>query len=1019
MAFDGHSLSLDQLDSTSHLPVSSTFAPSPATPPVANGATQAPSGEALPAIESDDGINRSAQEAEARLNSMSFRPGSTKRARSPSKTDTTTNMADTLKSQGAAAAVVFSTAFPDSKASDIWPELRNPSKLPARYHMLSTEANTTDDCISARCIFPEVDDLTRPTKLLKRTSPSGTPPPTSPGWPPGRLPTELYEAITDHLNRDDIKSMRLVCREFDRHVSQVLFKTVVVPFNTGIYGMLGPTEPSDGDENIKPGPLLPNTLSWMDGSDDDIYSGHGLDIFRGFGRHIRRFGMSFEVNEYSLGNLPNKSPLENQISFWGTYKWPMEEYCRFRDVAVLESTADETPRMAIAFSELTNVRELALSIDSGLGWLNGPDRSVRSSILRTPPTVFGSSRAIPDRRTQAQNELWDFFESCYPPHLKEDLRVAMLYKSNIPVEFVRSDSLGLINRQPEMPFLDPGLVHEAIVRSIDRSGHYSREPGYSILFAAPPSDFSSQPYNKPQSELNITPARLSEEQKEWLLETGWAQRAFLASYMLSVIDNHAVFTKVHTLNISRLSCCYLHLLDREDFWNALPSLKYVTLRAIADFRKVHKDNSGSVHAPLLDPSDGIFSFYALLRNHIVRREKVTQLTIGWETGGERAEGMFARNRLLLPAPVLPPPDATSLDPEEHEGALLVFPWVSHLTIENCWMTPVALSGMVRAHDKLRLKHLTLDSVSLTGVNVFPGFDLQHNQHLAHMVVGVGPGPVPHAIHNQLTQQHQYLQFQLHAMTAQLQWLQAQGPGNGQFAMQAQLQLQNQIANLGQIQAQLALNIYGHGNQQHHHHHHHHLAHNAGHMWMPAQGMAPGQVPGHPGPNPGQIIAPIGSAYPDPDVVLKAQPQVGSWLYVLDMISPGLNLSDFGSEHSQADAERKTSLKRITLKSCGYAVLPHRPLDIGPSTARRLHPGWDCRRIALGKIMLTDSYWRPLLGQIVQDENASEIAALRAAWGLETGWRDTDAAQGPEFDGLLPGGTGRYSGIIHRTSDIVG
>ena len=116
-----------------------------------------------------------------------------------------------------------------------------------------------------------------------------------PTWPGGRVPTELFEEIAGYLNRDDIKSMRLVCREFDRHISQVIFKTVVVPFNTEIYGMLGQEKPDlKGKKKVA---VENKSLLWKNANGDDVYNGHGLDVFRGFGQHILRFGMSFEVTE--------------------------------------------------------------------------------------------------------------------------------------------------------------------------------------------------------------------------------------------------------------------------------------------------------------------------------------------------------------------------------------------------------------------------------------------------------------------------------------------------------------------------------------------------------------------------------------------------------------------------------------------------------------------------------------------------------------------------------------------------
>ena len=134
--------------------------------------------------------------------------------------------------------------------------------------------------------------------------------------------------VADYLNRDDIKSLRLVSRELNQIVSQILFKTVVVPFNTEIYGMLSQEQASGAGTS---------NFVWKNANGDDVYNGHGLDVFRGFGAHIVKYGMSFEVSEVALAKPPVKILTEHHESFWGTFDWPFVEYRRFEDVEGLES----------------------------------------------------------------------------------------------------------------------------------------------------------------------------------------------------------------------------------------------------------------------------------------------------------------------------------------------------------------------------------------------------------------------------------------------------------------------------------------------------------------------------------------------------------------------------------------------------------------------------------------------------------------------------------------------------------
>lgn len=131
-------------------------------------------------------------------------------------------------------------------------------------------------------------------------------------WPQQKLPVEIYELMAKHLSRDDIKNMRLVNREFEQHISRVLFSTVVVPFNTEIYGMLNVTQQARkkrkgkqkavDNDYVEPSSSLAY-LKWPNAKDDQLYTGHGIDVFRGFGPHIRKYGMSFDVSERKLALL--------------------------------------------------------------------------------------------------------------------------------------------------------------------------------------------------------------------------------------------------------------------------------------------------------------------------------------------------------------------------------------------------------------------------------------------------------------------------------------------------------------------------------------------------------------------------------------------------------------------------------------------------------------------------------------------------------------------------------------------
>jgi hypothetical protein len=967
-----------------------------------------------------------------------------------------------LQHKGATAVMLYNSVSPNPDANDIWPECRSSAKLPAKYFLL----DQSEQPASASDLKP------RPSKkngkkgaIVEPDEKSRHLLPDAPvGRPEWKLPVELVELIAEHLNRDDIKALRLVSRELNQHVSQVIFQTVVVPFNTEIYGMLG-QEPKPDFKGKKRARVDKPSYSWKNANGDEVYNGHGLDVFRGFGGHIRKFGMSFEVNEDSLSMPPVKSLTEKRTSFWGNYDWPFEEYRRFDVVAGLETAADETPRMKTAFSELTKVKELALSIDSGLGWLNGPDRSIRARVLQKPSRVFGTTKAVPDRRAQAQQELWSHIEACHQ-NAGSEIKLATLYRiDGQPSLSDLKETNKLTDVQPQMPYLDPQLLHAAIPYAttnipippsfddpyvLDQFVSTPSPSGTGILFSS-----TKVPSEGAQLMNPVIPASLTKAQKEWLLETEWAQRAFMSSYLLSIIDNPITFKPVHTLNISGLSDRHLPMLNRSDFWNALPNLHKVTIMLISGWRTVQKDEAGFIDTPNIDPTQSICVLFDLLRDHIACRSNIRHLKVGFVTGGEHAEGLYARNKLLFPAPIVDlrvrqsssfnPTGLVSTEAAHLEKCLLRFPHIERLVLNNCWITPSALLQFVKLHDQHKLQNLVLDSVSLTAVlrppNANPHHVAQQAAALQNMMPPLGVGALLGAVGAQGTQfvpnQPQFLQAYFQVLQMQLQHLQANAGG---------IQHNNIAALQNQLQQQIAQVQNNQGQQ------HHHQAQGQG------QDQGQAQTPAHPQAqqhqqaqvfaqhfaNVAQLATQIhqlqtqiatGQAQPPPvaaaaigqDIgnlqsVLKAQPRDGSWVDIIDQISPGTNLSDFDSDHSKADSNRVTSLRTIEFISCGYAKLAHTSFDQSDVDARGIaailrNPMFNKRAVALSPAMLS-SKWA-YLGEIVQEIDPSELGALDAGWNLHTGWEDAEAARAAEFDGLFPGGTGRFTGTVRQSDRVVG
>ncbi|KAI9877531.1 MAG: hypothetical protein M1830_003643 [Pleopsidium flavum] len=257
------------------------------------------------------------------------------------------------------------------------------------------------------------------------------------GWPKDKIPVEIFEHITQYLPRDSVQNMRLVSREFEVSVSHLLFKTVVVPFRPELYGMVEASRPIKAKPDVKgkgKARVDPqdDALAVLDDAPLDLYWSKskagsvddGMKVFQGWGPHITKFGMSFELDEGLLSNPPDKGSQDIHQSFWGEYEWPYQYYHRFKYCAGLEQTADESQSMTAAFSNLSKVTELAISIDSGLGWLCGPDISDRAQIFKGKPSVFGRSNKLPDLQARERKEIWKAIIG----HYRKSLRVTAHYR---------------------------------------------------------------------------------------------------------------------------------------------------------------------------------------------------------------------------------------------------------------------------------------------------------------------------------------------------------------------------------------------------------------------------------------------------------------------------------------------------------------------------------------------------------------------------------------------------------------
>lgn len=394
--------------------------------------------------------------------------------------------------------------------------------------------------------------------------------------------------------------------------------------------------------------------------------------------------------------------------------------------------------MSTALSNLQGIRELGVSIDSGLGYLCGPDISDHAQLFQEKPKIFGVSETQLRLKLLERQRLWNDIVRSLGPAAATNyvIQGVTILANQTPLTPNEWGYFEVHFHLPSTSRSDPwgvGPPRTRGVRFVDANGgrpadrplvfqginlaHTAQTGGATETFTIGDLNINDHASfqgreKSPFHNAALIPNNLTPAQKEWLLETEWAQRAFLSSYCMALTDNSHTFQHVQSFTVAKLSSRYLSALQREDFWRALPNLNTLTINVSADWRNILKTDSGLVEAPDIRPSDAATQFYKLLATCIAVVPGIKTLSLGYFGGGEQQAGIFGRNRHILPAPLTDFSDhyaATSVNAD-----MLALPHVEHLTLTNCWITPPALKAFVRQMGAANLRTLKLDSVSLTG-----------------------------------------------------------------------------------------------------------------------------------------------------------------------------------------------------------------------------------------------------------------------------------------------------------------
>lgn len=533
-------------------------------------------------------------------------------------------------------------------------------------------------------------------------------------WPAGAIPLELFELITSHLTRAELKNLRLVCREFECKVSAQYFRNVVVPFRTEMYGNMSRDEWGT--------PQNPSS---------HLFS-NGMRIFESFGPYILRFALSLEIDENSLSYPPLKPTQTAVTSFWGIYRWPHESYNRYTDLAGIEDTADQTTNMKKALSHLSKVSNMGLCCDAGLGFLLGPDADVRHGVSRQP--VFATQDW---RQTGLQNSpvdgddvvtVADFNGVSRPkrmyrgPEDGADWRKATLRKMVMDAGYSESqveDAVRLLMSTERGTYqdLDSHTRRPRASETREPSNRNHQATSDEIRHAYTSGYEPEEPGGHSEPKHPLIPIELTRGQKEMLLELEWAHRAMIQSYILSMIDNANLgkLNNLRTLTIAKIPSSHVQMFCRDDFWDSFPQLTNVWLGVIPDWRRISKPDPDCLLDRPVSPLNAVGKVYNLLQ-HIGSCPGIESLHFEWICGGEFAPSSFHRTQHILPVPFLPEVSDMT-DPDlcvDSIDCILSMPHIKHLSLKNCWAAPHVFMQAIRQMALSSLEKLELETVSLSG-----------------------------------------------------------------------------------------------------------------------------------------------------------------------------------------------------------------------------------------------------------------------------------------------------------------
>ena len=833
-------------------------------------------------------------------------------------------------------------------------------------------------------------------------------------WPAGKVPQEVFELITNSLSREDVKSMRLVNHEFEVKLAQ-FFRSLVVPFSPELYSFSKNRRGSNGSDETQTAERRSSPVNESDLEmfrtrgwsirkfaiafefHEDMLTLPLADIAQPKWTQTKSFYGAVRWPDTTTVRYDTMRELENTADQTQRMKTAFGLFQSLQELGISLDNGfgwlngpDQSDR-ARSEEKPTSIFHSRLEASHGRSMA----ASLASKFVKSSETVSASDmfhqyvrvlNALGGCEVQhldvvarymqmtPMGRLVDLDKNQIKSHVSSFLR----YTKVVEPTYHWMTVAGLIKMRESnasedprirgsIPTLlqDPTLERYAAEEqeNLRRTQATSRR---SVTEAFQYDDFDLAATHDTYMDFRdfyldriknhpLKPVQLTNLQLRLLKETEWAQHAFLTTYVLAVIDNPRPMANVRSLNIAKLPGSQLPIVTRADFWAGLPNVSHVTLMVAPDWREVSHAPSFAHDTHVVQsvlPSLSSERFGRLLARHIAPNRTITSLRLGFVGGGEHAAGMFARNRHVLPAPVLPASHNFA------EGDVLLLPHVDSLTLVNCWMPAAALRRFAARMGQHSLAALRLESFSLVA---FDGCTQ----------------PVAASAYHRLPQLRE--RYTIRGPTLHPTW--QGGKAHTDFLL-PRLTDADMIAFRGPITRTLLYRV-----QQ---------------IVTPAQALK--RKPLH-----GTWGAVLSDLMPHTLPPNANTPASDAGLPDSDGGAPS---TASAQDQAGSDSEGSASaLTRIELDSVGYVQLGYQFLlpEFGAHQGKVEGIMWERREALRHRMMMQTS--DIFLGQIIPMYISSESTLLTTAYGLTMGWKEGPERMHNLEDDQLEGGSGRYSGVV--------